>query len=208
MLFVCCILIFKYPLSLRLLPWGVLQGFLYFQHPYCQRPFPGPLNQSLKFAFSYILLRKCTLRTVKDLCLKGHRTSEDYNSAHDFFNNVALARSWKSFGHSLKPLVRQCWQNFWVLYKLGPTLISYYHDWYTLCKENTAKTWVLSWEAVAQLHITFLLRIFLILLLAVAVCVCTCMCLTSVIFQKFSPILLVCFSEHLFKPLKGSPVLY
>lgn len=44
---------FIYPLSGRLLPWKVLQGFLYFQHPYCQHPFPGPLNQSLKCAFSY-----------------------------------------------------------------------------------------------------------------------------------------------------------
>lgn len=63
---------------------------------------------------------------------------------------------------------------------------------------------------VTQLHIAFLLSVFLVLLVAVAVSVCvwTCTHLISAVFQKFSPILLVCSSEHLVKPLKGSRVLY
>lgn len=39
------------------------------------------------------LLRKRTIRTEKDLSLKGHRMSEDYNFAHYFFHVAALARN-------------------------------------------------------------------------------------------------------------------
>lgn len=62
---------------------------------------------------------------------------------------------------------------------------------------------------VAQFHITFLLSIFLVLLVAVAVSVCACMPTPNLC--NISEILsnpLVCSSESLIKPLKGSRVLY
>lgn len=52
---------------------------------------------------------------------------------------------------------------------------------------------------VVQLHITFLLGIFLVLFVVDGGCVCVCMHLIFVIFQKIFPILLVSFSEHLVK---------